>query len=90
LKMAKKSSASSQPARLRSMTSEDIKKRQWTDAERRAVRRISRQQAAGNGSRVNLEDIPRLTDEQLANMILLRDAKKPKVAVSVRLDPPVL
>ncbi len=54
------------------MTSEDIKKRQWTDAERRAVR------------------CPRLTNEQLANMVLLRDAKKPKVAVSERLDPPVL
>jgi uncharacterized protein (DUF4415 family) len=88
--MAKKLSASSQPARLRSMTSEDIKKRQWTDAERRAVHRISRQQATGKGSRVNLDDIPRLTDEQLANMVLLRDARKPKVAVSVRLDPPVL
>jgi uncharacterized protein (DUF4415 family) len=72
------------------MTSEDIKNRQRTDEERRAVRRISRQQAAGKGSRVNLEDIPRLTDEQLASMVLLRDARKPKIAVSVRLDPPVL
>lgn len=88
--MAKKSSALSQPERLRRMTSEDIKNRQWTDSERRAVRRISERQAAGNGSRVNLEDIPRMTDEQLANMVRLRDVRKPKVAVSVRLDPPVL
>jgi uncharacterized protein (DUF4415 family) len=72
------------------MRSEDIKNTQWTDAERRAVRRISKRQAAGKSSRVNLEDIPRLTDEQLANMVRLRDARKPKVAVSVRLDPPVL
>jgi uncharacterized protein (DUF4415 family) len=72
------------------VTSEDIKNRQWTDAERKAVRRISERQAAGKGLRVNLEDIPRLTDEQLANMVLLRDARKPKIAVSVRLDPPVL
>lgn len=72
------------------MTSADIKNRQWTDAERKAVRRISERQTAGKDLRVNLEDIPRLTDEQLANMVLLRDARKPKVAVSVRLDPPVL
>jgi len=88
--MAKKSSALSQPARLRSMTSEDIKNRKWTDSERRAVRRISERQAAGKGSRVNLQDIPSLTDEQLANMVLLRDVRKLKVAVSVRLDAPVL
>jgi uncharacterized protein (DUF4415 family) len=85
-----KSSALSQPERLRSMTSEDIKNRQWTDAERRAVRRISERQAGGKDSRVNLEEIPRLTSEQLANMVLLREVRKPKVAVSVRLDPPVL
>lgn len=72
------------------MTSADIKNRQWTDAERKAVRRISERQTAGKDLRVNLEDIPRLTDEQLASMVLLRDARKPKVAVSVRLDPPVL
>jgi uncharacterized protein (DUF4415 family) len=31
-----------------------------------------------------------LTDEQLANMVRLQDARKAKVAVSVRLDLPVL
>src|SRR5258708_26869536 len=36
--VAKKSSASSQPARLKSMRSEDIKNRQWTERERQAVR----------------------------------------------------
>jgi uncharacterized protein (DUF4415 family) len=40
--------------------------------------------------RINLEDIPRLTDEQLANMVRLRDARPRKVAVSVRLDARVL
>lgn len=54
------------------------------------MRRISEQQAAGKSPRVKFEDIPRLTREQLANMVLLRDVRKPKVAVSVRLDPPVL
>jgi len=47
--MAKKSSVSSQPARLKPMTSEDIKNRRWTGAERRAVRRFSKLQAAGKG-----------------------------------------
>ena len=75
--------------KLTSMRSEDIKNRKWTDAERLAVRRPAERQAAGKRSLVNLEDIPRLTDEQLANMVRLRDARKPKVAVSVRLDPPV-
>ena len=88
--MAKRSFGSSQPAKLKTMRSEDIKNRLWTDAERRAVRRISKSQALGKGALVDLEDIPRLTDEQLSKMVLLREARKPKIAVSVRLDPPVL
>jgi len=72
------------------MRSEDIANRQWTEKERRTLRRIAGRQAAVDDSRINLEDIPRLTDEQLANMIRLRDARPPKVAVSVRLDAWVL
>jgi uncharacterized protein (DUF4415 family) len=34
--------------------------------------------------------MPRLTEGQLASLVRLRDARKPKVAVSVRLDVPVL
>ena len=87
--MAKKASASFQPARLKSMRSEDIGNRQWTEKERQALRRVAGRQAADD-SHINLEDIPRLTDEQLANMVRLRDARPPKVAVSVRLDAQVL
>src|SRR5258708_1379987 len=87
--MAKKSSASSQPAGLKSMRSEDIKRRQWTEREKRAIRRAAVSQAAGDDSDINFEDIPRLTAEQLARMVRLRDVKR-KVAVSVRLDPQVL
>ena len=72
------------------MTSEDIKNRQWSEGERQALRRIARSQAVGDDSHINFEDIPRLTDEQLANMVRLRDARPRKVAVSVRLDPQVL
>ena len=88
--MARKSSASSQPARLKGMKSEDIRNRQWTEGERRSLRRIARRQAAGDDSRINLEDVPRLTDEQLASMVRLRDARPRKVALSVRLDARVL
>jgi uncharacterized protein (DUF4415 family) len=35
-------------------------------------------------------DISLLKKEQLASMVRLREARKPKVAVSVRLDAPVL
>jgi len=87
--MAKKSSASSQPARLKSMKSEDIGNTQWTAEERRALRRAAARQAAGDDSHINFEDIPRLTAEQLARMVRLRDVRR-KVAVSIRLDPRVL
>ena len=88
--VAKKSPALSRPARLRSMRSEDNKNRQWTERERQTLRRVVRRQAVGDDSHVNFDDIPRLTDEQLANMVRLRDARPRKVAVSVRLDAHVL
>ncbi len=87
--MAKKSSASSRPARLKSLKSEVIATKQWTDRERNALRRIAKRQAAGDDSKINFGDIPRLTPAQLASMVRLRDVR-PKVAVSVRLDPQVL
>jgi uncharacterized protein (DUF4415 family) len=72
------------------MRSEDIKNRQWTERERQALRRVAKRQAAGDDSRIDFNDIPRLTDEQLANMVRLRDTRPRKVAVSVRLDAQVL
>jgi uncharacterized protein (DUF4415 family) len=71
------------------MRSEDIRNRQWSERERQALRRIARRQASGDDSDVDFRDIPRLTDEQLANLVRLRDVRR-KVAVSVRLDPQVL
>lgn len=87
--MAKKSPASSRPVGLKRMTSEDIKKKKWSEREREALRRHVAKQAAGNDSDINFEDIPRLTDEQLAQMVRLRDIR-PKIPVSVRLEPRVL
>lgn len=43
----------------------------------------------GDDSSINYEEIPRLTEEQLTKMVRLRDVR-PKVPVSVRLDPRVL
>ena len=71
------------------MKSEDIKDRQWTEKERQAIRRAAKRQAAGDDSSISFDDIPRLTEAQLASMVRLRDIKR-KVPVSLRLDPQVL
>ncbi|MGA2569904.1 MAG: BrnA antitoxin family protein [Terracidiphilus sp.] len=71
------------------MTSEDIRNRKWTEAEKEAIRRGAAKQAAGDDSDIDYSDIPRLTAEQLAQMLRLRGPRR-KVAVSVRLDPLVL
>lgn len=53
------------------------------------MRQMAAKQAAGDDTGIDYSDIPKLTDEQLANMVRLRDVR-PKVPVSVRLDPRVL
>ena len=88
--MAKRSSASSRRAGLISVTSDDIRNRKWTEQEIAAVRRTAEVQAAGDDSDINFEDIPPLTDRQLASMVRLRDVIRNKIPVSVRLDPQVL
>ena len=76
--MTKRSSASSQPAG-----------RQWTEAERQALGHAANRQVVEDDSCVNFEDIPRLTEEQLASMVRLRDVRR-RVPVSVLLDTRVL
>jgi len=71
------------------MKSDDIRNRQWTEKERRALRHAARHQASGSESDIDFHDIPRLTGAQLANLVRLRDIRR-KVPVSVRLDPKVL
>jgi uncharacterized protein (DUF4415 family) len=71
------------------MTSEDIRNRKWTEAEKEVLRRGAAKQAAGDDSDIDYSDIPRLTPQQLARMVRLRGPRR-KVAVSVRLDPLVL
>ena len=72
------------------MNSEDIRNRQLTNREGHVIRRIAARQAAGGDSRINLKVVPRLTEEQLAAMVRLRDVRPRKKAVSVRLDERVL
>ena len=72
------------------MKSEDIKNRQLTNRGTQSVRRIAARQAAKDDSQINLKLIPRLTDQQLAAMVRLRDVRPRKRAVSVRLDEHVL
>ena len=73
---------------LITMTSEDIRKRPWTQAEKAAVRRAAARQAPGIDPPPS-DDFPPLTPEQLAHTIRFRDRPR-KVAVSVRLDSEVL
>jgi uncharacterized protein (DUF4415 family) len=87
--MAKRLSASSARGRLKQMRSEDIRNKKWSKAELDAVRRIAAAQASGDDSRIDYSDIPKLTPEQLARMVRLREVRR-KVPVSVRLDPEVL
>jgi uncharacterized protein (DUF4415 family) len=71
------------------MSTDDIRNRKWTEAEKEAVRHAAALQAAEDDSGIDLSDIPKLTEEQLARMIRLRDVRR-KVPVSVRLDAEVL
>jgi uncharacterized protein (DUF4415 family) len=72
------------------MNTKNIRNRQWTKSEIEAVRTANEAQAAGRDlPEEEYEDIPRLTEEQLASMVRLRDVRR-KVPVSVRLDPQVL
>jgi uncharacterized protein (DUF4415 family) len=71
------------------MRPEDIRNKRWTEKERQALRLAAKRQESGDDSDINFRDIPRLSDEQLANLVRLRDVRR-KVAVSIRLDPQVL
>jgi uncharacterized protein (DUF4415 family) len=84
--MAKKLSGSSQPARLKSVNSENIKSRRLTKRESQAFQGIAARRAAEDDSRINFKGIPRLTDRQLAAVVRFRDVRPRKRAVSVRLD----
>jgi uncharacterized protein (DUF4415 family) len=89
ISMAKRLSGSSRPGGLTRMSTDDIRNRKWTETEKDAVRRAAALQAVEGDSGIDFSDIPKLTEEQLARMIQLRDVRR-KVPVSVRLDAEVL
>jgi uncharacterized protein (DUF4415 family) len=84
----KKRSASSRLDKLINVSAEDIFNKPLTEAEQKMLHSHARHQATGDDSHINFEDVPPMTDEQLAQMTRFRDRPR-KVAVSVRLDPAV-
>jgi uncharacterized protein (DUF4415 family) len=80
----------SRRGKLINVKGEDIfNKPPLTRAQKAQLRRSAERQAAGDESNIDFSDIPPLSEEQLANMVRLRNLQR-KVAVSVRLDPRVL
>ena len=77
----KKSSASSQPAKLISVSAESIFSKPLSKKHKTVLSRIAKRQAAGDDSGIDYSDIPRLTDQQLA-----RFRRTPKVLVAARID----
>jgi len=71
------------------MTLDDIRNKKLTKKQVAVLERVARSQEAGDDSGIDYSDIPPLTDEQLKQMVRLRDVSR-KIPVSVRLDPSVL
>ncbi len=76
----KKSSASSRPAKLIRVSADSIFSKPGK-AQKAALSRIAKRQAAEDDSGIDYSDIPALTDEQLAQF-----RRTPKVLVAARID----
>ena len=79
--MAKKSSASSRPGKLVSVSAESIFSKPLNKRQQTALAQIAKRHAAGDDSGIDYSDIPALTDAQLR-----RFRRAPKVLVATRLD----
>jgi uncharacterized protein (DUF4415 family) len=77
----KKPSVSSRPAKLISVSAESIFRKPASKAQKAVLSRIAKRQAAGDDSGIDFSDIPRLTNEQLAQF-----RRVPKVLVAARID----
>ena len=77
----KKQSASSQPAKLISVSAESIFSKPAGKTQKAVLSRIANRQAAGDDSGIDYSDIPPLTDAQLTQF-----RRAPKVLVAARLD----
>ncbi|MGH9584239.1 MAG: BrnA antitoxin family protein [Bryobacteraceae bacterium] len=69
------------------MTAESIFNKPLTKKQLAVLERMAQRQAADDDSQINYDDIPPLTDEQLATAIRGRDRKQ---LITARLDPDVL
>ena len=85
-RMAKKSSVSSRPAKRTNASAKSTAKKALNKRQIAVLTRIAQRQAAGDDSAVNYQDVPALSDEQLAKAFRPRD----KQLISVRLDRDVL
>jgi len=79
--MAKKLSALSRRGKLTSVSAESIFSTPLNKRQKAVLARIAKRQAAGDDSGIDYSDIPRLTEEQLAQF-----RRAPKVLVAARLD----
>ena len=83
--MAKKSSASSRPAKRISVSADYIFNKPLTAKQKAVLRKLKRKQEAGDDSGIDYSDIPELTEEQL------KHARRPaRKLVAARLDPDVM
>jgi hypothetical protein len=58
------------------MTLEDIKNRKLTKKQLSVLTRVAQLQESGDDSGIDYSDIPQLTDEQLKQMVRLRDGRR--------------
>lgn len=79
--VAKKSSASSQPAKLTRVSAESIWSKPLSKQQKETLKAVALRQKAATASEINYSEIPRLTDRQLSEF-----RRPPKKLVAVRLD----
>src|ERR1019366_6419708 len=83
--MAKKSSASSRPAKQIRVSAESIWNKPLTERQKIALQGIARRQARADASEIDYSEIPALTEAQLSQF-----RRAPKKLVAVRLDADIL
>ncbi len=84
--MVKRLSESSQPAKLVSLSADDILGTPLTKSQSEMLARLK----AKPDEETDYTDIPALTDDQLAGMVRGKFYRPPKKLVSVRLEPEVV
>lgn len=83
--MAKKSSASSRPARQTRVSAESIWSKPLTSRQKEVLKTVAAKQKRADTSEIDYSGIPALTDKQLSEF-----RRPPKRLVAVRLDADVI